>query len=152
MVRSITLGKIVIWIVASVVTGLALRQVALQQAAQVAQRAEQAKQAAAVAQDKEIEVKKSPKRLKKTTTSTPSKTIEVIAKPDQWSENFSVPPGYCFEIHPKGKIRIRFSDGKEINDEPGKIKWLGNDVRKSNFSFMSREDKDVKVKIDMRPN
>lgn len=56
MARSITLWKIVIWIVASVVVGLGLRHLALQQAAQVAQRAEQIKQAAAISQTKQATI------------------------------------------------------------------------------------------------
>jgi hypothetical protein len=77
---------------------------------------------------------------------------ELIAKPNQWSENFSVPPGYCFQISPKGKIRIKFWDGREIDDEPGKRNWLGNDSRNSNFTITSRESGDVVVKIGITPN
>lgn len=51
MAPSITLRKVVIWIVASVVVGLGFRHLALQQAAQ---RAEQMKQAAAVAQAEQV--------------------------------------------------------------------------------------------------
>lgn len=74
--------------------------------------------------------------------------IEMIAKPNQWSENIQIPPKYWFRIYPEGKIKIKTWDGREIDDEPGKATWLGNEIKDANFRVKSREkEKDVKVVI-----
>ncbi|MEK7555400.1 MAG: hypothetical protein AAB516_01105 [Patescibacteria group bacterium] len=76
---------------------------------------------------------------------------EIIVQPNQWSENFSIPPYHWFRIRPEGKVRYKFWDGQEIEDEPGKPNWLGDEITLSNFRIKSMEDKEVKVIIFLRP-
>jgi len=81
---------------------------------------------------------------------TKTTTIEVVARPDQWSENISIPPGYWFRITSGEKmIAIRTWDGREIRDEPGKqaIAWLGNEIQRANFKVRSLENGEVRVLV-----
>jgi hypothetical protein len=80
-----------------------------------------------------------------------STTTEVIATPNQWSENISIPSNARFRIEPKGKVQYRFWDGKIINDEPGKDIWFKDCIRNGNFRVLSREDHDVKVIVNVGP-
>lgn len=77
--------------------------------------------------------------------------LTVLAKIGEWSENVSVPPFHWARVIPEGKIRIRIWNGQEIDDEPGKANWLGDDILNANFRFQSREGGDVKVTVLMRP-
>jgi len=78
-------------------------------------------------------------------------TTEVVAKPNQWSENVSVPSDVVARLEPKGKVRYRFWDGREIDDEPGKDNWLKDCIRNGNFRVRSREDDDVRVVVNIGP-
>ena len=79
------------------------------------------------------------------------KAIVMVAKPNQWSKNVSIPPFHWFRIVPEGKIRIRMWNGREMDSEPGNDTWFGDEILNANFRFQSREKGDVKVIILMRP-
>jgi len=70
-----------------------------------------------------------------------SAPAEIIAKPGEWSQYFSVSPGS--KIIPKGKIKINARNGEMVDDEPGARNNLNDTV----FRVMSREDNEVAVLI-----
>lgn len=74
----------------------------------------------------------------------------IIAPVEQWSENFSVPPGYWYRIRPEGKIKRKDWNGTERNLDNDFSKtpvWRGDNIPHANYKFISREDRPVKVVI-----
>ncbi|OGM91795.1 hypothetical protein A2999_01325 [Candidatus Wolfebacteria bacterium RIFCSPLOWO2_01_FULL_38_11] len=76
---------------------------------------------------------------------------EIIARPNCWSGNISIPPQSWFRIVPSGKVTIRTWAGRVIRDGPGQANWLGDDIRDGNFRIISDESQPVKVAILSRP-
>lgn len=74
----------------------------------------------------------------------------IIAPVEQWSENFSVPPGYWYRIRPEGKIKRKDWNGDERNLDNDFSKtpvWRGDNIPHANYKFISREDRPVRVVI-----
>ena len=91
-----------------------------------------------------------PRAIQKEAPASTTTVEEVIAKPDQWSRNISVPPNHWFRLTSHGKmIVVKTWDGREFKDEPGKeaVVWLGDDIRNANFQVRSLEKEEVQVTV-----
>ncbi len=75
---------------------------------------------------------------------------EIIARPDCWSGNISIPPSTLFRIVPEGRVTIRTWSGRVIHDAPGQANWLGDEIRDANFKIISDEQQPVKVAVITR--
>ncbi len=74
----------------------------------------------------------------------PDNVTEIIAPVGRYSEKFHVPMNKYFWILPSGKVRIKFSNGIIVDDEPGKNDHLGN-MPVADFKITSLEDNPMQV-------
>ena len=80
-------------------------------------------------------------------------TRTLWANPGVWSDSLLVPPFYWCRIHPEGKIRIHFLDGREVKDGPSEksANWLGDNIPNCQFKVMGLETTPVRVQVILQP-